>query len=103
MNKHYRQGDVVLVEIDSLPQGAVQELESDEIVLALGEVTGHSHKLKAPEGATFFAVNGYNVFEIKHASNLVHEEHDAIALTPGFYKVVLQREYTPERITRVID
>jgi hypothetical protein len=103
MNKHYRQGDVVLLEVDSLPPGALKEMVSEDIVLALGEATGHSHRLQAPEGATLFAVDDYKLFEIKHPSQLVHEEHGAIALTPGFYKVVRQREYTPERITRVID
>jgi hypothetical protein len=103
MNKHYRQGDIVLVEVESLPPEAKQELVSDEIVLALGEVTGHSHRLKAPEGATLYAVGDSNIFELKQPARLVHEEHDTIALAPGFYKVVRQREYTPERITRVID
>ena len=103
MNKHYRQGDVVLVEVDSLPAGAAKESDGNEVVLAWGEVTGHSHRLQAPEGVAYFALSGTNYFEIKHPSQLVHEEHDAIALSPGFYKVVRQREYTPERIVRVID
>ncbi len=103
MNKHYRQGDVVLVEVASVPQEAVKESDGKEVVLAWGEVTGHSHRLQAPEGVAYYALGETNYFEIKHPSELVHEEHDAIALTPGFYKVVRQREYTPERITRVID
>ncbi|HEY9759144.1 MAG TPA: hypothetical protein V6C97_28515 [Oculatellaceae cyanobacterium] len=103
MNKHYRQGDVVLVEIEDLPEGASEELVSDDIVLALGEATGHSHRLRVPEGATLYAVGDSNVVQLKKPGNLVHEEHDAISLAPGFYRVVRQREYTPERITRVID
>ncbi|HEY9715116.1 MAG TPA: hypothetical protein V6C72_16720 [Chroococcales cyanobacterium] len=103
MNEHYRQGDVLLVKISELPKDAVKELASDKIVLALGEATGHSHCLTAPQGATLFAQNEERYFEIKHSSSLVHEEHSPINLDPGLYRVVRQREYTPERIRRVAD
>ena len=103
MNNHYRQGDVVLVELIELPKGAVEEMVSDDIVLALGEVTGHSHRLQVPQGATLYAEGETNYVQLKRSGKLVHEEHDAIALAPGYYRVVRQREYTPERITRVID
>jgi len=102
MNKLYRQGDVGLLRIEKLPEGARLEKVSDTLVLALGEATGHSHRLCA-EGATLYALDDYDVFEIKQPGQLVHEEHDAIALDPGFYKVIRQREYTPEQIRRVVD
>lgn len=102
MNKLYRQGDVGLLKIDALPEGGRQEKVSDTLVLALGEVTGHSHRLCA-EAATLYSFDGYDVFEIKQRGELVHEEHDTIALDPGFYKVIRQREYTPEQIRRVVD
>jgi hypothetical protein len=103
MKNHYRHGDVVLAELESLPGGAREEMVSDDIILALGEVTGHCHKLQVPQGATLYAVGDSNVVQLKQPGKLVHEEHDAISLAPGFYRVVRQREYTPGRITRVID
>jgi hypothetical protein len=102
MNKLYRQGDVGLLRIDGLPEGARLETVSDTLVLALGEATGHSHRLCA-DGATLYKVDETDFFEIKQRGELVHEEHDAIALDPGFYKVIRQREYTPEQIRRVVD
>ena len=34
MNEHYRQGDVFLVKVDTLPQGAKAESVGDSVVLA---------------------------------------------------------------------
>src|ERR1700752_1509049 len=40
----YRQGDVMPVQVGSLPAGAVQVKSEDKrVVLAYGEVTGHAH------------------------------------------------------------
>jgi hypothetical protein len=102
MNKLYRQGDVGLLKIESLPEGARKEQVSDTLVLALGEATGHSHRLCAEE-ATLYSLTDYDVFEIKMPGELVHEEHSTISLEPGFYKVIRQREYSPEQIKRVVD
>lgn len=102
MNEHYRQGDVLLVKVDSMPKAAVAEAAQDSIVLAYGETTGHAHRVSA-QNAKIYALNEERFLEIHQATNLVHEEHDPIALTPGVYRVVRQREYTPERIRRVSD
>lgn len=103
MTEHYRQGDVLLMKVESLPPDAVKDSVSDNIVLALGEVTGHSHRLEVPQGATLYTWNDDRLVEINHPGKLLHEEHDTIPLSPGFYKVVIQREYTPGRIVRVSD
>ncbi len=104
MNEHYRQGDVFLVKVDSLPQGAKAETVGDSVVLAYGETTGHSHRLNTKiDGLTMYAWKDDKLVELRQPGELVHEEHDPINLAPGFYKVVIQREYTPERIRRVID
>ena len=36
-------------------------------------------------------------------ATLVHDEHGAIALPPGDYRVRIQREYRPEAIVQVRD
>jgi hypothetical protein len=38
-----RHGDVILVELEEAPQGGAEK----ECVLALGEVTGHSHRIES--------------------------------------------------------
>ncbi len=102
MNEHYRQGDVLLVRVASLPTGATKEKSDSHIVLAYGETTGHSHRIST-EGAVAYKWQGDRLIEIKQTSALVHEEHSPITLKPGVYKLVQQREYTPERIRPVAD
>ena len=47
--KQYRQGDVLLIEVESIPADAVIDLLQDnKAMLAYGEVTGHAHVIKAP-------------------------------------------------------
>jgi hypothetical protein len=102
MNEHFRQGDVLLVRVDTLPQGAKKEQIDDSIVLAYGETTGHAHRMSAAT-ATAYAWQGDRLIEVHQPTDLTHEEHNPIHLIPGVYKVVRQREYTPERIRRVAD
>ena len=102
MSKQFRQGDVLLVKVDALPDGAVAQEVDGRIVLAYGEVTGHAHAVGL-EGATLYKSNGEDLLKVFKPSALVHEEHSPIALDPGVYKVVRQREYTPQEIRRVSD
>lgn len=94
----YRQGDILLVPIEKLPNGLSEvPREKGKIVLAEGEETGHLHAIDAPE-ATFLAedlaeIEGkFLVVEAEVA--LTHPEHDTIKLAPGNYEVRRQREYT---------
>lgn len=102
--KLYRQGDV-LVEYfsDKLPED-VQKIASDKsrVVLAYGEVTGHAHALLS-KTSTLYEWQGSRLLEITKPTDLTHEEHAAITLAPGVYKVTQQREYSPEAIRNVAD
>lgn len=42
-----RQGDVYLVPVASIPQGACRADATNGVVLAYGEVTGHAHRIAA--------------------------------------------------------
>jgi hypothetical protein len=86
-NKEYRQGDVLLVEVSSMPEGAKQK----DNVLALGEVTGHSHTI---EGAEVYLKDGNQYVIVKQKQAVVnHQEHKQIQVPKGIYSVVIQREY----------
>lgn len=104
----YRQGDVLLVAVDAIPRdAALCEIDGD-VILAYGEVTGHAHRL-APETVKPFAKGGVwsptaeRFIQTMEGAMLRHEEHAAIMLPPGVYRVVQQREYSPEEIRRVAD
>lgn len=69
-NVHYRQGDVAIERISSLPAKLTKVArENGRVILAHGEVTGHAHafeeavaeKLVAENGAEFFVVGGTHI------------------------------------------
>ncbi|MEV4417147.1 hypothetical protein [Catellatospora sp. NPDC049609] len=105
----FRQGDVLVVPIarEALPEGLMDAPRDrrNRMVLALGEATGHAHVLTGERvsllcppdepGRLYLLIEGYG--------RLVHEEHGPIALSPGAYKVVRQREYFPGAIRPVAD
>lgn len=119
-----RQGDVVLVRVDTLPEGLIETRRDahGRIVLAHGEKSGHGHAIRE-KGVTGFrfqstqedpsGVSGgvdYVLVGGSEAAHLNHEyasgqmaEHHPITLPPGIYKVALQREYSPQAIIRAAD
>lgn len=106
----FRQGDVLLVQVSALPQGAKDTTPDDRIVLAYGEATGHAHAIhepitkRAPKGkARLWDAGAERFLQVVAQTALKHEEHSAITLPPGVYKVVQQREYSPEEIRTVAD
>lgn len=106
MNKQYRQGDVLIVKIDSLPEGTQQiKPDNGRTILAYGEVTGHAHAIDASV-SRLFEVSGVEdkFLVVDEATSVTHEEHSAIALEPGTYQVRIQREYDDmDEVRRVAD
>jgi len=96
MLKQYRQGDVLLVEIDQPSRtGKLVNPEEGRIILARGELSGHAHAIQQCDGkAKFFEGAGDRKYLlITEIGRLEHEEHGAIVLEPGWYEVRKQREY----------
>ena len=105
MNKQYRQGDVLIEEINNLPNDAKETASNKPVILAWGEVTGHKHQIKS--GAKEFNFGGdkfgNRILTItKPSANLVHEEHSTITLPKGNYRIIQQMEYQQE-IRPVVD
>src|SRR5262245_24695823 len=94
---HFRQGDVLLVAVEAIPEGASLERRSGRIVLAEGEVTGHAHAIAEPDARTF-TFDGQRYLLTKSIAQLVHEEHAPIELPAGSWRVVIQREYEPPAV-----
>ena len=93
--RHYRQGDVLLLEVRRLPAEVVRETrDGGRLVLAYGEATGHAHVVAAPRTeASLYRSERRRYLELVAAARLVHEEHAAIVLPPATYEVRIQREY----------
>lgn len=119
-----RQGDVLLVPVKKIPRG-YKKVDGD-VVLALGETTGHSHRFEEKtgvcgffkEGAEDHTIGGGSKLvggatsiafitvptsgaDLKHVGELPHG-HDPIHVAPGSYEVRRQREYVADGIERAV-
>lgn len=103
----HRQGDVALVRVCALPEGAVrEEVEGERVILAAGEVTGHHHAISVldrPDVEVWSADKLRFLVVGEEPADLVHEEHSTQPVAPGTYEIRHQREYSPEEIRRVVD
>ena len=122
-----RQGDVLLRQIDKIPESAQPIDTPGRVVLALGEVTNHAHAFydgrvkyfrddalavgsntttkmigDGPTGRAFI-----QVLEDANDKNLPallrHEEHTAIPVPPGDYEIIRQSEFVGEAVRQVED
>lgn len=107
----YRQGDLLIVPV---PPEAVPASEASlpreprdgrgRLVLALGEATGHTHAVVGP--GTLARETGPLApawLHLPEGGRVVHEEHAAIPLPRGWFRVVRQREYVPGSVRVVVD
>lgn len=101
-NKHYRQGDVLVIPVNSIPKKLKR---TNKVTLALGEVTGHHHTITS--GAVGYGDNIDSLvdyFEVTaEEAILTHQEHDPISLPKGKYRKIIQVEYSPGAIRNVTD
>lgn len=107
MNPIYRQGDVVLIRTDTIPDhGTTVAREHGRLVLQHGEVTGHAHAIHDTDVELLTHEQLEDRFLRVLADggvDLLHEEHAPVHLPKGDYIVRIQREYSPEAIRRVAD
>ncbi|MBM3266671.1 MAG: hypothetical protein FJZ01_03395 [Candidatus Sericytochromatia bacterium] len=91
-----RQGDILLVPQDELPEGATELpiAAAEALILAAGEATGHAHTV-ATAGNRYWQFGRARYLEIGVASEVTHQEHAPVAFATGLYRVVRQRSYQP--------
>lgn len=101
MKKAIRHGDVILVPVVNI-KGKEQEIKGD-VVLAEGEVTGHSHRFPAGHAALFRYDDKTYVRVLGEVGCLRHEEHKEIKVPQGDYEVIIQKDYEPSGWKKVAD
>lgn len=102
-SRQFRQGDVLIIGTPLPPDLHEIPREQERIVLAEGEATGHAHAI-ADAGATLYRpasdqadIDARFLQIVAEAGvELRHEEHAPITLPAGTYRVIRQREYTPQ-------
>ena len=108
-----RQGDVLLIPVSAIPF-SLKSSTPAKVVLAYGEVSGHHHRFESGNVTAFYKEGDADVGAqpiagggrlrgtatqvdfitvAKTSAPLVHEEHTAITVEPGSYRVVRQREF----------
>ena len=92
-----RQGDLLIKRIDSLPS---RLKEKKDLVILLGEVTAHKHRLQ--KGKVLLDKNGSIFLNVPESTLIVHEEHKPIKLQKGFYAIIRQREYVMADMVRTV-
>ncbi|WP_165220098.1 hypothetical protein [Aquisphaera insulae] len=97
----WRHGDVFIARVESVPVDAIRK---HHLTLAEGEVTGHSHRIAEAGAAELLERDGMLYLRVlADRATLIHQEHRAIELPRGEYRVWQQREYTPQAIRTVMD
>lgn len=99
---NYRHGDVLVIPA-KIPDGATEvKKKGDDLILAEGEVTGHSHRFPAG-AAKMLKWNDKTYLRVTKRAALSHEEHKALSLPEGDYEIKIQQDYEPSGWKRVVD
>lgn len=115
----YRQGDVSLHKIKSLPKDLKQMPNN---VLAYGEITGHRHFLNTTEQVLFRDNQGAAFIQLKQDTELIHsgpdlipvydietatrnDKHLSFTVQKGIYKIEYEKEFSPfdEVVSQILD
>ena len=102
-----RQGDVLLIEVQAIPKGAVETTPDGDVILAYGEVTGHAHRIvqteAAPKVRIWDAAGERFIQRVEADALLTHEEHSAVVIERPIYRQIHQVEERGEAVRRVAD
>lgn len=117
MTKIFAQGDLLITKVEDVmaramtPSKTIAPDSDGAVVLERGEVSGHRHAIYGG-GATLFrddalardVPNGLYVGHLAVSSPVAvkHEEHAAINLEPGVYRISRQREATDDSATQMV-
>lgn len=103
VGQHVRQGDVLFLKMSNdatLPEGV--KPQQTPAVVALGELTGHSHQF-LKDVILLDRESGVQEIFVPKPTNLVHEEHTAIMFSEGKFRRGFQVEDFGEEIRQVAD
>lgn len=94
--KQIQQGDVLMQEVSSLPEGARRMPNEGQVIVARGEATGHSHVVRSDKASLWSLTrNGVTelYLEVRSPVTIVHDEHRPLTIPTGIYRVGRVKEY----------
>jgi hypothetical protein len=100
-----RQGDVLIVAVDEIPEGAT-EVPRDKrgVILAEGKVTGHAHRIPSRSATLYKTEMDARFMRVMGPAPVAlnHEEHTTVKIPPGNYRVSIHTEYVPGELPRQV-
>ncbi len=106
--EYFRHGDVTIQKLDNIPDRfkEFKSLDTKKIILALGEVTGHSHRIIPIDDSEIAVFSNTEakpsgeedeiLFQIKKGRGLlIHEEHAPIILEEGIHYRAMKKQFNP--------
>jgi hypothetical protein len=104
--KQYRQGDILIEDVDQLPADAKPQTRLRRLVVAQGEATGHHHVLLPSREDMDWWQNAAGDIYVRsaEAGRLVHEEHGTIEILTDAQFIVCRRqiEFTANLVARQV-
>lgn len=101
--KLYRQGDVLVVRVDYIPDDVTPvKREDGDVVLAHGEITGHRHRIPSRHASLYRSETDALYMKVTAPVALLHEEHTTVKIPPGSYRITLHHEYQPAELPRQV-
>ncbi len=89
-----QQGDVLIEPCAALPDGCNKVVAHPRgFVLAEGEHTGHAHVIDKVADIEFVEKDGMFFIVNKNPVKVTHEEHNAVTIPPGVWRVRGVKEY----------
>ena len=105
MEKIYRHGDVLLVDVGSMEVKGEVKTYNGEFVVAEGEHTGHAHRLRGNNIKVVMSDGMAKYLILSDTCQLLHEEHNQLQVAPSTYEIIIENEYDyfEEEIRKVRD
>ena len=113
MKNQLQQGDVTLEMVTEIPVTAKEQKDESGIVLALGEVTGHAHRVKG-RARLFVDGNGVRFLETDTETELIHDtngsyipgvNHEPVKLPKAIFRIgqINEMDHIEKAARKVID
>ena len=107
-----RQGDVWLQPVTV--EGVEWREEQDHAVLALGESSGHHHRIYTPPGGMIATaiLNNKKYLKVTKPAELWHDtarkvkaDHEMLRVPEGIYEIIIENSYNPflKKLERTVD
>ncbi|PYT67252.1 MAG: hypothetical protein DMG39_24490 [Acidobacteria bacterium] len=93
--KIYRHGDVLFEQVESIPEMHNPRTTDEEKkgVVQLGETIGHAHVIEDMTGVEIFSDRRDRFLKAEQAFTISHQEHKALTLPAGNYRIRIAREF----------